>query len=67
MILTGVLHISFRSIHLHHGVNAGFQIGDVDFALGVSYAIQVMRAVLNPRNSEGRTSEAEAAVAIQLH
>ena len=67
MILTGVLHISFRCIHFKHGVNAGLQVRDVDLAPGVSYAIQVMRAVLNPRNSEGRTSEAEAAVAIQLH
>ena len=66
MVLTQILHIAFRCIHLNDGVDAGLQIGDVDFTVGVGDAIEVMSAILNLRNAEGCSGQALAIEAIQL-
>ena len=66
MVLHGISHIALRCLHLLDGVDAGFQIGDIDLTVGIGHPIQVMRTILDLSNPEARTSQRLAVIAVQL-
>ena len=57
MILHVIEHIAGRSGHFLHGVNAGFEIVDDDFAVGVRNTVKVVTAILDFGDTEGRAGE----------